>query len=66
MPMPFILDIDQGPQDIFIKEEMFDDGMHGDGSAGDGVYGISIDVSAPDLQYYVYAEKSRCRSFLSP
>ncbi len=46
------------PQDIFIKEEMFDDGMHGDGSAGDGVYGISIDVSALDIQYYVYAENA--------
>jgi hypothetical protein len=32
--------------------------MHGDGSAGDGVYGISIDVSALDIQYYVYAENA--------
>lgn len=46
------------PQDIFNKIEMFDDGLHGDGSAGDGVYGVEINVSALDVQYYIYAENN--------
>ena len=46
------------PQEIFIKEEMFDDGLHGDGAAGDGIYGTTINVTALDIQYYIYAENT--------
>jgi len=44
------------PQDKFVKIEMFDDGNHNDGAANDGTYGVSIDVDALDMQYYIYAE----------
>ena len=40
----------------FKKIQMFDDGNNGDGIAGDGVFGVSIDVDARDLQFYIYAE----------
>ena len=37
---------------------MFDDGNHNDGAASDGTYGVSVDVDALDMQYYIYAENS--------
>jgi hypothetical protein len=37
---------------------MFDDGNHNDGQANDGVYGVSIEVEALDVQYYIYAENN--------
>ena len=40
----------------FKKVQMFDDGNNGDGIAGDGVFGVSIDVDARDVQFYIYAE----------
>ncbi len=42
--------------DAFQKEEMFDDGLHGDGAAGDDVWGAYISIAASDVQYYIYAE----------
>jgi len=42
----------------FSKIEMFDDGAHNDGASGDGVYGVSIDVGASDVQYYFYADNA--------
>jgi hypothetical protein len=47
----------------FTKESMVDDGLHHDGGAGDGVYGAGILVTAPYLQYYVYAENSNAAMF---
>ena len=44
------------PQDKFVKSELFDDGNHNDGAANDGTYGVSIEVDALDMQYYIYAE----------
>jgi hypothetical protein len=35
---------------------LFDDGNHNDGAANDGTYGVSIEVDALDMQYYIYAE----------
>jgi hypothetical protein len=35
---------------------MFDDGMHKDGLAGDGIFGVTIPVNSPAIQYYIYAE----------
>ena len=46
------------PQDRFVKVQMYDDGNHNDGAANDGTYGISVDVDALDMQYYIYAENS--------
>lgn len=40
----------------FTRTNMFDDGTHGDGAAGDGVYGISLTITSPETQYYIYAE----------
>jgi hypothetical protein len=44
--------------DKFEKIQMFDDGNNGDGIAGDGVYGVTINVDARDVQYYIYAENN--------
>lgn len=46
------------PYEVFTKTEMFDDGNHSDGQANDGIYGVSIDVNALDVQYYIYAENN--------
>jgi len=51
------------PQDIFTKLEMLDDGNHNDGLANDGTYGITIDVEALDMQYYIYAENTEAGMF---
>jgi hypothetical protein len=37
--------------------------LHHDGGAGDGVYGAGILVTAPYLQYYVYAENANAAMF---
>ncbi|GIS08137.1 MAG: hypothetical protein CM15mP112_02490 [Flavobacteriales bacterium] len=42
----------------FTKIQMMDDGNNGDGAAGDGVFGITLDVDARDVQYYIYAENN--------
>lgn len=47
----------------FDKAEMFDDGNHNDGAAGDGIYGVSITISASDIQYYFYAENNDAANF---
>lgn len=49
--------------DRFVKQMMFDDGLHGDGSAGDGIYGVSILVSNSNMQYYLYAENNNAGIF---
>jgi CotH kinase protein/Lamin Tail Domain/Secretion system C-terminal sorting domain len=49
--------------DRFLKTQMFDDGAHNDGIAGDGVYGVSINVSLSDIQYYIYAENTNAGIF---
>ena len=51
------------PQDVFTKVEMFDDGAHNDGAAGDGLFGVSIEVDARDVQYYIYAENDDAGMF---
>ena len=48
---------------VFIKELMYDDGMHEDGAAEDGIYGVSIIVGSTDLQYYIYAENQDAVAF---
>lgn len=49
--------------DRFIKQVMFDDGLHGDGIAGDGVYGVSVLVSNSNMQYYFYVENNNAGIF---
>lgn len=51
------------PQDKFIKLEMLDNGAANDGAANDGTYGISLDVEALDMQYYIYAENDEAGIF---
>jgi hypothetical protein len=43
---------------------MYDDGQHNDGIAGDSTYGVSINISVGDINYYIYAENSQSASFL--
>lgn len=47
----------------FVRQVMYDDGLHGDGAAADGVYGVSLAMSSAMLQYYVYADNSSAGSF---
>ena len=42
---------------------MYDDGAHNDGAANDGVYGASISMNSPSIQYYVYAQNSTIGKF---
>ena len=47
----------------FERTLMLDDGAHGDGIANDGIYGQSINISSPNIQYYIYAENSTIGKF---
>ncbi|MHC1706325.1 MAG: CotH kinase family protein [Bacteroidales bacterium] len=47
----------------FIRVPMFDDGLHGDGSASDGIYGAAMTITAPQMQYYIYAENNNAGIF---
>ncbi|MCX6138094.1 MAG: CotH kinase family protein [Ignavibacteriales bacterium] len=49
--------------DKFTKVLMYDDGAHGDGASGDNVYGATINVNSPLIQYYVYAENNNAGMF---
>ncbi|WP_070137741.1 CotH kinase family protein [Crocinitomix algicola] len=50
-------------QDQFSEIQMFDDGLHDDGAAGDFVYGASIETTAKDIQFYIYAENENAGKF---
>lgn len=47
----------------FIKELMYDDGLHNDGNANDGIYGIEIDLNSTLTEYYFYAENDNAGIF---
>ena len=49
--------------DKFAQVQMLDDGKHNDGAAGDGIYGVSIQVGASIVQYYIYAENDDAAVF---
>ncbi|MGI9192748.1 MAG: CotH kinase family protein [Chitinophagaceae bacterium] len=49
--------------DVFTKDTLYDDGQHNDGAAQDGVYGVSINMNKPFLQYYIYAENANAGIF---
>lgn len=44
--------------EVFNRQLMFDDGLHGDGAAGDNVFGLDILMNEAYLQYYIYAENN--------
>jgi hypothetical protein len=52
-----------GVAEKFNRVPMYDDGAHGDGASGNSVYGASIVVSGPTVQYYIYAENSSAGEF---
>ncbi|MBU3676691.1 MAG: hypothetical protein FGM54_05865, partial [Chitinophagaceae bacterium] len=49
--------------DVFTNDTLYDDGLHNDGAAQDGVYGVSITMNKPFLQYYIYAENANAGMF---
>lgn len=49
--------------DKFTKILMYDDGAHGDGAAGDKIFGASVTINTPLLQYYIYAENNNTGIF---
>lgn len=49
--------------DIFIKNDMFDDGLHHDGQANDGIYGGYVFLESKKTQYYIYAENAQAGQF---
>ncbi len=49
--------------DRFAKVQMFDDGKHSDNSAGDGIYGIEIEETSHNIQYYIVAESEESVKF---
>ncbi|MFM7015196.1 MAG: CotH kinase family protein [Bacteroidota bacterium] len=48
----------------FIKQQMYDDGLHHDGGAGDGIYGASIICSSTQMDYFIYSENANVGKFL--
>lgn len=49
--------------DAFTKIPMEDDGNHHDSIAGDGIYGASLLLTGPVIQYYFYAENDSAGIF---
>jgi len=49
--------------DKFSRIQMFDNGLNGDGVPGDGIYGTTVTVSSPEIQYYIYAENTNVGIF---
>ena len=47
----------------FSQALMYDDGLHNDTLAGDNIYGVSLTMDSPTLQYYVYAENNSAGIF---
>lgn len=49
--------------DVFVKVEMHDDGLHNDGAANDNVYGVGFEVDEKNTHYYIYAENDEAAVF---
>jgi hypothetical protein len=47
----------------FVRVAMYDDGTHGDSIAGDANFTTTVQVSAGNLEYYVYAENGEAGVF---
>lgn len=52
-----------GIMNRFMRQMMFDDGLHGDGGAGDNVFGVQLAMNTPQIQYYIYAENTNAGIF---
>ena len=50
-------------EDKFERQQMYDDGMHGDGAANDGVYGAFTTVTSVQQHYYIYADGATIGAF---
>ena len=48
---------------VFVKQPMYDDGVHNDGLANDSIFGASINLDTIQCQYYIYAENSVAGKF---
>jgi hypothetical protein len=42
----------------FQKMSMYDDGLHNDGAANDNIFGVNLNMSGGQMQYYIYAENN--------
>jgi len=49
--------------DHFVRQQMFDDGLHNDGAAGDQVFGFDFSMDHALLHYYIYAENGNIGRF---
>jgi hypothetical protein len=47
----------------FSKVQMYDDGVHNDGVENDGIYGIELNITSTEIQYYIYAENDNIGKF---
>ena len=50
-------------EERFNRQQMYDDGMHGDGAANDGVYGAFTDITSVQQHYYIYADGTTIGKF---
>ena len=50
-------------EDAYQRQQMYDDGMHGDGAANDGIYGAFTSVSTVQQQFYIYADAGTIGKF---
>lgn len=50
-------------EDAYQRQQMYDDGMHGDGAANDGIYGAFTTVSTVQQQFYIYADAGTIGKF---
>lgn len=51
-------------EEKFIQLPLYDDGLHNDINANDGIYGNSVTISGPAMQYYIYCENDSIGKFL--
>jgi hypothetical protein len=50
-------------EDAYQRQQMYDDGMHGDGAANDGIYGAFTTVSSVQQHFYIYADAGTIGKF---
>ncbi|MAZ95916.1 MAG: hypothetical protein CMP53_00160 [Flavobacteriales bacterium] len=50
-------------EDRFERQQMYDDGIHGDGAANDGVFGAFTTVTSVQQHFYIYADAGTIGKF---
>jgi len=50
-------------EERFNRQQMYDDGLHGDGAANDGVYGAFTAVTSVQQHFYIYADGTTIGKF---